>query len=88
LTVGCPLGVRPIRNQFAPLRFPLPVKQWLNAFDTRDVVSLYPLDKTNFPVTPEIENYPKINNSTDNRHGIAGYLDDSVAERILNALGV
>ena len=65
LTVGCPLGVRPIRNQFAPLRFPLPVKQWLNAFDTRDVVSLYPLDKTNFPVTPEIENYPKINNSTD-----------------------
>ena len=30
----------------------------------------------------------KINNSTDNRHGIGGYLDDSVAERILNGLGV
>ncbi len=89
LTVGCPLGVRPIRDQFRPLRFPLPVKAWFNAFDTRDVVALYPLDKLNFPVTPEIENYSEVKNSTDNRHGIASYLDDSqVAKRLLDALGV
>jgi hypothetical protein len=89
LTVGCPLGVRPIRDQFRPLRFPLPVKAWLNAFDTRDVVALYPLDKANFPVTPEVDNYPDVKNSTDNRHGIAGYLDDSqVAKRLLDSLGV
>jgi hypothetical protein len=89
LTVGCPLGVRPIRDQFRPLRFPTPVKSWFNAFDTRDVVALYPLDIDNFPVTPAIENYSNVKNSTANRHGIAGYLNDShVAERLLNELGV
>jgi hypothetical protein len=87
LTVGCPLGVRPIRDQLRPLRFPSPVSAWLNAFDTRDVVALYPLDDVNFPVHPAIENYPNVKNSTDNRHGIAGYLDDPfVAIRLLNAL--
>jgi hypothetical protein len=31
---------------------------------------------------------PTVKNHTDNRHGIAGYLDDPVvATRILNALG-
>src|SRR5262249_13915703 len=89
LTVGCPLGVRPIRDQFRPLRYPLPVKAWFNAFDARDVVALYPLDRANFPVTPEITNYAEVKNSTDNRHGIAGYLDDTqVAKWLLDALGV
>ena len=68
-------------------RYPKPVKVWFNAFDTRDVVALYPLDGANFPVTPAIENYAGVNNHTDNRHGIAGYLDDPVvAKRILGAL--
>ena len=89
LTVGCPLGVRPIRDQFRPLRFPLPVSAWLNAFDRRDVVALYPLDGANFPVAPAIENYPDVKNSTDNRHGIDGYLDNvRVAQRILDALNI
>jgi hypothetical protein len=88
LTVGCPLGVRPIRDQFRPLRFPLPVKEWFNAFDARDVVALYPLDTANFPVTPAIDNYQGVKNSTENRHGIVGYLDDvEVAKRLLDALG-
>jgi len=89
LTVGCPLGVRPIRDQFRPLRFPLPVSAWLNAFDRRDVVALYPLDSVNFPVTPAIENYPDVKNSTDNRHGIDGHLDDArVAQSVLDALNI
>lgn len=89
LTVGCPLGIRAIRDQFRPLRYPLPVKEWFNAFDTRDLVALYPLDRANFPVTPEIENYAAVKNSTGNRHGIAGYLDDpQVAQRLLDALGI
>src|SRR4029450_4080928 len=41
LTVGCPLGIRAIRDQFRPLQYPLPVKEWFNAFDTRDVVGLH-----------------------------------------------
>ena len=89
LTVGCPLGIRAIRDRFRPLRYPLPVKEWFNAFDTRDVVALYPLDGANFPVVPEIENYAAVKNSTNNRHGIAGYLDDpQVAQRLLDALGI
>ena len=89
VSVGCPLGVRPIRDQFRPLRYPLPVKAWFNAFDKRDVVALYPLDGANFPVTPGVDNYSNVKNSTDNRHGIVGYLDDpEVAKRLLDAIGV
>jgi hypothetical protein len=87
-TVGCPLAIRPIRDQFRPLKFPAPVGAWFNAFDDRDVVALYALDPANFAVTPAVDNYSKVKNHTANRHGIAGYLDDPVvAKRILNALG-
>ena len=89
LTLGCPLGIRAIRDQFRPLQYPLPVKEWFNAFDTHDIVALHPLDRANFPVAPEIENYAAVKNSTGNRHGIVGYLDDSrVAQRLLDALGL
>ena len=88
VTVGSPLGVRAIRDQFKPLRRPQPVGAWYNAFDPRDVVALYPLDSNNFPITPNVENAANVNNATSNRHGIAGYLDDpGVAGRILDALG-
>jgi hypothetical protein len=88
VTVGCPLGIRAIRNEFRPLKSPKPVAAWYNAFDPRDVVALYPLDSANFPVTPAVENYDAVNNHTDNRHGIAGYLDDkSVAGKILKGFG-
>jgi hypothetical protein len=88
ITVGSPLGVRAIRDGYRPLRYPGAVKDWFNAFDKRDVVALYPLDANNFPVTPAIRNVDHINNGTDNRHGISGYLEDStIAREILDALG-
>jgi hypothetical protein len=87
VTVGSPLAVRAIRDQFRPLRSPAPVAAWYNAFDPRDVVALYPLDAGNFPVQPAIVNNDSVRNSTDNRHGIVGYLDDrEVAKRVLDAL--
>ena len=87
VTVGSPLAVRAIRDQFRPLRSPAPVAAWYNAFDPRDVVALYPLDAGNFPVQPAIVNNGNVRNSTDNRHGIVGYLDDrEVAKRVLDAL--
>jgi hypothetical protein len=53
ITVGCPLALRAIRDQFVPIGFPKPpVQGWSNAFDIRDIVALYPLDATNFPVNP------------------------------------
>jgi hypothetical protein len=87
LTVGSPLGVRPIRRSLRPLEAPPNVDAWFNAYDRRDVVALYPLDGQNFPVTPAVENYNGVRNGTENRHGIVGYLDDDrVAARIVQAL--
>jgi hypothetical protein len=87
VTVGSPLAVRAVRDQFRPLRSPTPVTKWYNAFDTRDVVALYPLDDQNFPVQPTVENNSTVKNHTDNRHGIDGYLDDGrVAKRIVDSL--
>ncbi|VVO68818.1 hypothetical protein PS850_01218 [Pseudomonas fluorescens] len=88
VTLGSPLAVRSVRDQFRPLGYPVSVSDWYNAFDTRDVVSLYPLDGANFPVSGTIENNSTVRNHTDNRHGIDGYLDDTnVARRILDGLG-
>jgi pimeloyl-ACP methyl ester carboxylesterase len=88
-TVGCPLAIRAIRSQLVPLSFPKPpVEAWNNAFDTRDIVALYPLDAANFPISPPVTNYNQVKNHANNRHGIVGYLDDpTVARWILDALG-
>jgi hypothetical protein len=88
ITVGSPLGIRAIRDRLAtPLVMPGGVGGWYNAYDDRDVVALYPLDADNFGIKPPIENYPFVKNSTDNRHGIDGYLDDvEVAAHIAKAL--
>jgi hypothetical protein len=87
ITLGSPLGVRAIRNQLIPIRMPAPVENWYNAYDARDVVSLYPLDARNFPISPAIENFGSVRNSTPNRHGIVGYLGDgTVAKKIVQHL--
>jgi pimeloyl-ACP methyl ester carboxylesterase len=88
VTVGSPLAIRAIRDRLRPIAFPAPaVASWFNAYDPKDVVALYPLDAANFPVNPVVENYGRVFNATDNRHGIVGYLDDAeVAKHILGAL--
>jgi hypothetical protein len=88
VTVGSPLAVRGVRDQFKPLRAIRRLGGWFNAYDVRDVVALYPLDDGNFPVQPPlIENRDTVRNQTENRHGINGYLNDpEVARRILDAL--
>ncbi len=88
ITIGSPLGIRAISQRLAtPLAMPTGAADWYNAFDRHDVVALYPLDAANFAITPAIKNYPYVNNHTDNRHGIGGYLDDAdVAAQIAAAL--
>lgn len=55
--------------------------------DPDDVVSLYPLTKKHFNTGGDIENYDKVQNWTENQHGIVGYLDDKkVAKRIFDAV--
>ncbi len=87
VTIGSPLGVRAIRNAVAPIVHPPTVGTWLNAFDQRDVVALFPLDEDNFPVTPPIINHAEVDNPTPNHHRIEGYLTDpTVALTIREAL--
>ncbi|WP_257386510.1 hypothetical protein [Tahibacter caeni] len=87
VTLGSPLAISAIRRRLQPLRHPDYVGRWFNAMDPRDVVALYPLDQANFPIDPAIENKTDVDNFTDNRHGIAGYLEDPVvAQRIHAAL--
>ncbi|MBL8300927.1 MAG: hypothetical protein JNN30_21505 [Rhodanobacteraceae bacterium] len=87
VTLGSPLAITAIRRRLQPIKHPQYVGAWFNAMDPRDVVALYPLDADNFRVEPAIENKTDVNNFTDNRHGIAGYLEDAeVARRIHAAL--
>lgn len=86
ITAGSPLGLQAVRNHLeAPLAKPAGVKVWKNAFDTRDVVALKPLDGTTWPIKPLIENYGQVKNKTDNRHGISGYLDDATVAGWISA---
>jgi hypothetical protein len=87
VTLGSPLGITFVRKTLSPLNFPEVVSDWFNAMDRRDVVALYPLDRDRFPLTQGIRNKIDIDNHTENRHGIAGYLDDpDVALEIYQAV--
>jgi hypothetical protein len=87
LTLGSPLGVKVIKDAMAPNKHPACVTKWFNAMDSRDVVALYPLDEAHFRLNPLIENKTDVDNPTENRHGITGYLSDAVvAKRIHDAL--
>jgi len=88
ITVGSPLGITKIRQSLSPISVPPVVGWWFNAFDERDVVALYPLQKPHFDVSPaSITNKRDVKNQTENRHGISGYLNDpEVAKRIHDAI--
>lgn len=88
VTLGSPLGMTSISNRLrTPLATPPGVGTWLNARDKRDVVALHPLDHDYFDIQTAIEDYSQVDNFTDNRHSIEGYLADPlVARRIHQAL--
>ena len=90
VTVGSPLAITVIKQrlaQISPMVYPGCVGGWYNAMDERDVVALNPLDETNFRLKPKIENKTNVDNHTENRHGIDGYLDDpDVAKKIYDAV--
>lgn len=89
ISIGSPLGIKTVKRQLdTPLVMPKCLRQgWYNAMDKKDAISLHPLDEENFPIDPSILNYTGVNNHTDNRHSINGYLDDpDVASQIYQAL--
>lgn len=89
ITVGSPLGVKWIKEKIkTPLKMPPRITGgWFNAFDRRDIVALNELNAGNFNISPPIVNFHGVNNFTENRHGIAGYLSDpTIAKVIFEAL--
>lgn len=85
VTVGSPLGVKAVRRLLrSPLAMPGTTSSWFNAYDPRDIVSLNALDHATFPITPDIKNKHDVDNDTDNRHGISGYLKDKDVARWLH----
>jgi hypothetical protein len=82
LTVGSPLGIRAISARLQkPLANPPGVTRWVNARDPRDVVALHPLDSNYFNILPAIEDFSGVDNFTENRHSIEGYLADPFVTR-------
>lgn len=87
ITVGCPLGITAISSKLGLLKNPAGREGWYNAYDKRDIVALNPLDDRFFPTDPNILNNDAVDNKTDNRHGITGYLNNpNVARRIAECL--
>ena len=83
LTIGSPLGIKAITALLGLPRNPA-AGRWVNAYDKRDIVALNPLNARHFPVAPPVKNFSGVRNHTDNRHGIAGYLDDpTVAKQLV-----
>jgi hypothetical protein len=88
ITVGSPLGLRAISSKLGVVENIARPADWYNAYDERDIVALNPLDGKWFPVRPKIVNNNRVANTTDNRHGIVGYLNDrDVAAQVAAALG-
>jgi len=90
ITIGSPLGLKSVRRCLETPRVkPSNVLEWLNVYDKRDVVALLPLDQDTWSAAQPIENVADVNNDTDNRHGISGYLGDAhVGARLGKALGL
>jgi hypothetical protein len=89
ITLGSPLGVQAIKRQLdgSPTGPECLIGNWLNLRDNLDLVALNALDGVNFNVSPPIENID-IENSSDDHHGISGYLSNiEVARFILKELG-
>lgn len=80
ITLGSPLGVNTIRELIRPPAQANPdgLTEWFNAYDPKDVVALRPLDANTWDIRPLITNKGDVDNHTDNRHGIGGYLDSPV----------
>jgi hypothetical protein len=101
LTIGSPLGMEGIRKRLqatiANNWWPPTVRAWVNASDSRDAVALIPVFgrnrffaeayRVNKDARCDVLNLVDIDNDTDNRHGITGYLSDpGVANVVVDAL--
>ncbi len=86
VTLGSPLAISAVKRRLtSPLSMPTGTRSWWNAFDPRDPIALHALDADHFDLTPSIANHGGVVNTTDNRHGIVGYLNDGWIAQVIHA---
>lgn len=87
ITLGSPLGLNSvIRQLYPPPSFPNVIRgKWTNIYDKSDIVSLRPLNGGHFRVDPEINNHIVVN-TTENRHGIEGYLSNPIVAQTISEI--
>lgn len=92
MTIGSPLSTETVASRMTDdaRRWPEAVRSWVNIADPDDVVALHhSIDRRNFLKNSsdedraDIWNIVDVRNHMDNRHGIAGYLDDPVVAHLL-----
>jgi hypothetical protein len=92
ITIGSPLGIEAIYSRLPsdtqPRKAPEGVGRWFNARDAQDTVALHEIPADRFGGAPQVFNYSGVDNTSDNQHGIAQYLEDRmIAKAIHDALG-
>jgi len=89
ITLGSPLGIDAIQDRLPsdspPRVAPEGVGHWFNARDSRDVVALYDISSKKFRGNPAVQNYGKVKNRSENRHGIREYLHNAVVAAEISA---
>ena len=83
ITLGSPLGLGAVKNQFRPLNFPDGIGDWFNGYDERDLIALRGLGSDAFPVQPPVRNEKHLVNQTRNCHGATGYLETALVASAL-----
>jgi len=87
ITIGSPLGIEAIWSRLPsdtpPRKAPEGVGRWFNARDAQDTVALYELSTNVYRGNPAVTNYSGVENSSDNQHGIAQYLEDKVIAKAI-----
>jgi hypothetical protein len=90
VTLGSPLAISAVTKRIPvdPQGRRISLNEWFNGFDPRDIVALNPLSEVQLGSTCRIDNVGELENVTENRHGIIGYLGiDSVASYLVEKLG-
>lgn len=74
ITLGSPLAIRAVADRLPRYLAPVNVSSWHNHYDEVDIVALNPLLRPPLQSRCDISNMTNYTNTTDNHHGIIGYL--------------
>lgn len=86
ITIGSPLGITAIRNEFKPITYPSSIKEWHNIKCNADIISTNELNEKNFPTKRNIINHNIINAPKEDPHSALNYLKSNILCDLINNL--